>query len=118
MATSLFIERKLMFKSTKPVARRICLTPTNSQHFDVTFAMERPEAQKVLVCGDFNDRSPASLHMTRRSQNSRWDGISRWNPGRYEIKFVVCRERNQGSHAERNVRDADSPLDSVAEVQT
>lgn len=69
-----------MLKSIKPNVRRFCLTSTKSQHIEVTFALVRPEAQKVLVCGDFNRWSPASLRMIRRSQNGRWESISRWSP--------------------------------------
>lgn len=45
----------------------------SSKQSEVVFALERPEAKEVYLCGDFNQWSPMSLRMFQRDGNGRWE---------------------------------------------
>ncbi len=106
-----------MPKSINPKERRLRVTPVNSKRIEVTFVLELPETQEVFLCGDFNDLSPASLRMIRRSQNGRWEKRLVLAPGRYEYKCVVDAEWICDPHANQNVPNAGGSLNPVMEVQ-
>jgi 1,4-alpha-glucan branching enzyme len=105
-----------MPKSIDPKDRRLRVIPVNRKRIEVTFALERPEAQEVFLCGDFNDWSPSSLRMIRSSQNGLWEKRLALAPGRYEYKFVADGEWIHDPHADQNVPNAGGSLNSVVEV--
>ena len=88
----------------------------NQQRIEVTFALERPEAREVFLCGDFNEWSPSSLRMMRRSQNGLWEKRLALAPGRYEYKFVADGEWIHDTRADQNVPNVGGSLNSVMEV--
>ena len=56
----------------------------------VRFEIERPEAEKVFVAGDFNDWNPTAQRLRRpRKDMSTFVGLVEMPPGRYEFKYVV-----------------------------
>ncbi len=62
---------------------------TKPRVVEVTFALERSEAQEVYLCGDFNQWSHRASRMIRRNGNHLWEKRLALPPGRYEYKFVV-----------------------------
>lgn len=50
--------------------------------------MNAPEANEVVLVGDFNKWDPRS-HPMRKEENGVWNKILIIPPGRYEYKFLV-----------------------------
>jgi 1,4-alpha-glucan branching enzyme len=53
-----------------------------------TFKFMAPEAQCVLLAGDFNSWNPEA-HPLKRSSNGLWKINLNLSPGRYEYRFLV-----------------------------
>ena len=63
--------------------------PSKKQnHKKATFKFMAPEAQSVLLAGDFNAWEPAS-HPLKRTSNGLWKANLSLSPGRYEYRFLV-----------------------------
>lgn len=84
---------------------------------EVTFSLNRPAAEKVYLCGDFNQWSPASLRMIRHDGNGHWEKRLTLMPGRYQYKFVVDGEWVHDPNASENVPNHHGSLNSLVEVQ-
>ena len=63
--------------------------PSKKQnHKKATFKFMAPEAQSVLLAGDFNAWEPES-HPLKRTSNGLWKANLSLSPGRYEYRFLV-----------------------------
>ena len=83
---------------------------------EVTFSLDRPGAQEVFLCGDFNEWSPTSLRMVRHDASDRWEKRLTLTPGRYQYKFAVDGEWVHDPGAAENVHNRYGSLNSVREV--
>ena len=54
----------------------------------VYFKLAAPEAQKVHLCGSFNDWETGSREL-KRNKKGEWTGYLQLEPGTYEYRFVV-----------------------------
>jgi 1,4-alpha-glucan branching enzyme len=54
----------------------------------VTFELSAPDAQNVVVAGDFNSWSH-DAHPLKKCADGTWKGSVTLSPGRYEYRFVV-----------------------------
>lgn len=54
----------------------------------ITFKLHAPEAQNVLLAGDFNSWEP-EMHPLKKSPAGLWKKMVILSPGRYEYRFVV-----------------------------
>lgn len=91
-------------------------TLTGARLIEVTLSLEKPEAREVYVCGDFNEWSPLSLKMIRRSNNGRWEKRLMLAPGCYQYKFLVDGTWLHNEKARENVPNQYGSLNSVLEV--
>ena len=107
-----------MPKPFNPREQRLRVTPVNSKRIEVTFVLELPEAQEVVLCGDFNGWSPPSLRTIRCNQNGRWEKRLTLPPGRYEYKCVVDAEWVRDPHARQNVPNTGNSLISARVAPT
>jgi 1,4-alpha-glucan branching enzyme len=57
-------------------------------HRSIKFVLEMPQAQKVILMGDFNQWDPKTNAM-RRDKNGVWHETVKISPGRYEYRFWV-----------------------------
>ena len=87
------------------------------ERVEVTFSLDRPGAQEVYLCGDFNEWSPTSLRMIRQGASDRWAKRLTLAPGRYQYKFVVDGKWVHDPGASENVRNHHGSLNSVMEVR-
>jgi len=71
-------------------------------HKKATFKFMAPEAQSVLVAGDFNAWNPEA-HPLKRSSNGLWKINLNLSPGRYEYKFLVDGQWQNDPHCESYV---------------
>ena len=63
--------------------------PSKKQnHKKATFKFMAPEAQSVLLAGDFNAWEPES-HPLKKTSNGLWKANLSLSPGRYEYRFLV-----------------------------
>jgi 1,4-alpha-glucan branching enzyme len=83
---------------------------------DVVITLDRPEAQAVYLCGDFNEWSPRSLRMFQRGASGEWERRVQLRPGRYEYKFIVDGEWTHDPAARENTSNAHGTLNSIIEV--
>lgn len=57
-------------------------------HKRASFELMAPEAQSVLLAGDFNSWD-TNVHPLKRSSNGLWKINLKLSPGRYEYRFLV-----------------------------
>jgi len=60
----------------------------NRKRRRVTFVFTSPQAQRVILMGDFN-RWDAGVHPMKKDPQGVWRKIVMLYPGRYEYKFLV-----------------------------
>jgi 1,4-alpha-glucan branching enzyme len=84
---------------------------------EVTFSLDRPGAQEVYLCGDFNQWSATSLRMIRHGASGHWEKRLTLAPGRYQYKFVVDGEWIHNPGASENLPNHHGSLNSVMEVR-
>ena len=63
-------------------------TSKKQNHKRATFKYMAPEAQSVLLAGDFNAWHPES-HPLKKTSNGLWKINLSLSPGRYEYRFLV-----------------------------
>ncbi|HSY29858.1 MAG TPA: glycogen-binding domain-containing protein, partial [Burkholderiaceae bacterium] len=80
------------------------------------FTLNRPDAQIVYLCGNFNEWSPRSLRMFRRNLNGPWEKRVPLRPGRYQYKFIVDGEWIHDPAARENAANDHGTLNSIIEV--
>jgi len=86
-----------MPKSTDLKEERFRATAVISKRIRVTFAPEDSELQQVLLCGDFNDRSPVRPRITQHNQHGQQENAPhgrgslqiRTNPPPARIRFIT-----------------------------
>jgi len=83
---------------------------------EVTFSLNRPGAEEVYLCGDFNQWSPTSLRMIRHDSSGHWEKRLTLTPGRYQYKFVVDGEWVHDPKASENIPNHNGSLNSIVEV--
>ena len=83
---------------------------------EVAFILNSPEADRVYLCGDFNEWAPDSLPMVRHGGERWWEKRLALPPGRYEYKFIVNGVWIHNPDAPENVPNAYGSLNSVVEV--
>lgn len=54
----------------------------------VTFSIEAPRAEKVILTGDFNNWS-SKTHPMKNDGNGMWSKTVMLKPGKYEYKFLI-----------------------------
>ena len=54
----------------------------------VTFTLEAPKANKVILMGDFN-KWDDQIHPMKKNRSGVWEKITMLLPGRYEYRFLV-----------------------------
>ena len=83
---------------------------------NVRFALHKPDAQQVLLGGDFNGWATGAAPM-KRHENGHWETTVALAPGRYEYKFLVDGQWIPDPLARENVRNQHGTLNSVLEVR-
>jgi 1,4-alpha-glucan branching enzyme len=115
--STLFFERKHIHPTkTAPRQQSNGGNAKGANGTSVLFALNRPEAQIVYLCGDFNEWSPRSLRMFRRGANGLWERRVPLEPGRYQYKFMVDGEWIHDTAARENTPNLHGSLNSVIEV--
>jgi hypothetical protein len=90
--------------------------PPAPKTLSVSFALHKPDAQRVSLCGDFNGWSPTATPM-KRHDDGHWGTTVALAPGRYQYKFVVDGEWIADPAAQKNVPNEHGSLNSVVEVR-
>jgi 1,4-alpha-glucan branching enzyme len=89
---------------------------STARQIDVVFALERPDAKEVYLCGDFNQWSPMTLRMLQWNADGHWEKRVTLPPGRYEYKFIVDGEWVHDAKARENAPNVHGSLNSVVKV--
>jgi hypothetical protein len=82
----------------------------------VSFALHKPDAKRVSLCGEFNGWSPTATPM-KRHDDGHWETTVALAPGRYQYKFIVDEEWIADPAAQKNVPNEHGSLNSVVEVR-
>ena len=90
--------------------------PTAPKTVSVSFALHKPDAKGVSVCGEFNGWSPTATPM-KRQQDGHWGTTVALAPGRYQYKFLVDGEWLLDPAARKTVPNEYGSLNSEVEVQ-
>src|SRR5262249_41129111 len=103
-------------KSSKRATRMRQPTQSREVEFvNVSFALFRPEAKQVSLCGQFNSWSSETGQMTRH-EDGHWEAIVALRPGRYEYKFLVDGEWLPDPVVDQTIPNAYGSVNSVIEV--
>ena len=97
-------------------ASAIAPKPAAPKTLSVRFALHKPDAKGVSLCGDFNGWSPGATPM-KRHDDGRWETTLALTPGRYQYKFIVDGEWIPDPAAQKNVPNEHGSLNSVIEVR-
>jgi AMP-activated protein kinase-like protein len=81
----------------------------------INFALRRPDAKQVSLCGDFNGWSRSTTPMKQHTDGL-WKTTVALAPGRYQYKFFVDGEWIPDPLAHENVQNHYGTLNSVVEV--
>ncbi|MFH0811351.1 MAG: isoamylase early set domain-containing protein [Pseudomonadota bacterium] len=68
----------------------------------VRFTLEAPEAQKVILMGDFNNWNPKT-HSMKKDDQGMWSKVVMLTPGNYEYKFLVDGDWRNDPHNDQTV---------------
>ena len=90
--------------------------PTAPKTRSVSFAIHKPDAKGVSVCGEFNGWSPTATLM-KRHNDGHWETTVALAPGRYQYKFLVDGEWIADPAAQKNVPNQYGSFNSVLEVR-
>src|ERR1019366_667711 len=90
--------------------------PTAPKTLSVSFALHKPDAKGVSLCGDFNGWSPSATPM-KRHEDGHWEATVALAPGRYQYKFIVDGEWIADPAAQKNMPNEHGSLNSVIEVR-
>jgi 1,4-alpha-glucan branching enzyme len=83
----------------------------------VDFVFECIGAERVYICGDFNDWQPTCLRMVGHPEAGLWEKRLTLSPGHYEYKFVVDGKWLHDPDAYENRPNIFGSLNSVLEVR-
>ena len=90
--------------------------PTVPKTLSVSFALHRPDAKRVSLCGEFNGWSPTATPMKRHNDGI-WKTTVALAPGRYQYKLIVDGEWIADPAAQKSVPNEHGSLNSVVEVR-
>ena len=90
--------------------------PTAPQTVNVLFALHKPDAKRVSLCGEFNGWSPTATPM-KRHDDGHWETTVFLAPGRYQYKLIVDGEWIADPAAQKNVPNEHGSLNSLVEVR-
>lgn len=90
--------------------------PMPTSPVNVTFALTKPGAKQVSVCGDFNQWSLTATPMKRHG-DGHWEATVGLVPGRYQYKFLVDGEWIADPTAQESVRNEFGSVNSVLQVR-
>jgi hypothetical protein len=100
----------------KPPITATASKPTAPQTLSVSFALHKPDAKRVSLCGDFNGWSPGVTSM-KRHDDGHWETTVALAPGRYQYKFIVDGDWIADPAAQKSVANEHGSLNSVVEVR-
>ncbi len=86
------------------------------QSAKTTLSTYEPHAQRVCLCGQFNQWSLDATPMKRQT-DGHWEATVALAPGRYEYKFVVDGQWMPDLNAKEHVWNRYGTLNSVIEIQ-
>ncbi len=90
--------------------------PAAPKTLSVSFALHKPDAKQVSLCGEFNGWSPSATPM-KRHDDGHWKTTVALAPGRYQYKLIVDGEWIADPAAEKTVSNEHGSLNSVIEVR-
>ena len=92
---------------------------TSTPTVEVVFSLPaETTAERVALCGDFNDWAPESISLTRAADRS-WQVTVPLVPGSYRYKYLLDGVTwENGPDADRYEENAYGTLDSVIEVSS
>ena len=90
--------------------------PTATKTLSISFALHKPDAKRVSLCGEFNGWSSSATDMKRQG-GGLWETTLALAPGRYQYKFIVDGEWIADPAAQKNVPNEHGSLNSVIEVR-
>ena len=99
----------------KAVVAAPATKPTTPKTLSVSFALHKPDAKQVSLCGEFNGWSPTATPM-KRHDDGHWEAAVALAPGRYQYKLIVDGEWIADPAAQKNVPNEHGSLNSVLEV--
>jgi hypothetical protein len=103
--------QKAPVTATAPAAK-----PTVPKTLSVSFAIHKPDAKRVALCGEFNGWSPTATPM-KRHDDGHWETTVSLAPGRYQYKFLADGDWLMDPAAQKNVPNEHGSLNSVVEVR-
>jgi 1,4-alpha-glucan branching enzyme len=83
---------------------------------EVSFALVRPGASRVSVCGDFNGWATSATPL-KRHEDGHWETTVALAPGQYQYKFMVDGEWVPDPAAQKSVANQYGSFNSVVEVR-
>ena len=90
--------------------------PSAPKTLSVSFALRKPEAKHVSLCGEFNGWSSTATPM-KRHNDGHWETTVTLAPGRYQYKFIIDGEWIADPAAQKSVPNDHGSLNSVVEVR-
>ncbi len=96
-------------------AAAVAPKPRAPKALSVRFALHKPDAKRVSLCGEFNGWAPGATPM-RRHDDGHWETTVPLAPGRYQYKFIADEEWITDPAAQNNVPNQHGSLNSVVEV--
>ena len=82
----------------------------------VVFVAHAPEADNVMLAGDFNNWSPQSTPMVRGDGDGRFKALLPLSPGKYCYRYVIDGQWCHDPHNERVETNPFGELNSVIEI--
>lgn len=92
------------------------ITKKATKGTNVTFSIEAPKANKVMLAGSFNKWDHTSIPLKRANKEGVWTREMVLNPGRYEYKFVVDGNWINDPRSRKTVRNPFGTENSLIEV--
>jgi len=104
-------------RPSQALAQTTAIAPktTAPKTLSVRFALHKPDAKRVSLCGEFNGWARGATPMTRHDDGN-WETTLPLAPGRYQYKFIADEEWLTDPAAQKNVPHQHGSLNSVVEV--
>ena len=81
----------------------------------ITFSLNSPDAETVILLGDFNHWSPKQ-HPMKRDGNGLWKNTVMLAPGNYEYKFLVDGQWKEDPQNSQNCQNCFGTQNSVLDL--
>jgi 1,4-alpha-glucan branching enzyme len=94
----------------------MAITKKATKGASVTFAIEAPKANKVMLAGSFNNWDHTSMPLKRTNKEGLWAKDMVLNPGKYEYKFVVDGNWINDPRNRKTIRNPFGTENSLIEV--